>query len=128
MLRKKSQVFEPSQSFQDVSFGLLKSNVLIACTLDKKIKIWNLVSTECVTTLECHAKDIECLETIDENRFASGSFDKTIRIGDAKNFVCLKKLTTNHKNGFTFLKKFDYKKPASGPLREIKIWKIETGE
>ena len=59
MLQNKVLVLEPCQSFQEEPFGLLKSNELITVTLDNKIKICNLVYTECVATLEGHTKDFE---------------------------------------------------------------------
>ena len=79
----ENQVFKPSQGFQDVWFGSLrlqKAHKLIACSLGDKIKILDVESNKCVSTLEGHTSDITCLESIDENRFASGSYDKTVKI------------------------------------------------
>ena len=124
----ESLVFESSQSFQDESFGLLKSKLLIACALDNKIQIWNLASNECVATLEGHSRTISCLEQIDKNRFASGSDDDTIRIWDAKNFVCLKTLITSNRNKGLCLKSLTSNRLASSSKGDIKILNIESGE
>ena len=126
-LEMEPLVFKPSTSFLDESFGILRSNGLIACALDKNIEIWNIVSNECLAILEGHSMNIRCLETIDENRFASGSLDNTIRIWDAKNFVCLKTLK-GHLNGVLSLKSLTSTRIASGSFLAIKIWDIKTGK
>ena len=119
--------FKASEGFQEASFGFLKSyKSQIACTLDKMIRIWNLMSKECVATLEGHTNIVLCLEKIDENRFASGSMDKTIKIWDANNFACLKTLT-DHQDEVRTIKSLTSKRMASGSWREIRIWDTESG-
>ena len=116
----KSLMFKIGHGFRDESFGLLKSNGLIACAFDCNIKIWNLAFNECVATLEGHEDTIICLETIDENRFASGSDDTTIRIWDVKKFVCLQTLICNE-GGVETLKSLTSNRLASSSYDEIKI-------
>ena len=122
-----SFAFEPSR---DASFGILttyETNDLIACAADNTIQMWNLASNECVATLEEHSDRIECLENIDEHRFASGSNDKTIKIWDSKNFACIKTLT-GHLNAVCSLKSMTLNMLASSSYGEIKIWNLESGE
>ena len=80
-----------------------------------------------MTTLLGHSDRIACLENIDENRFASGSFDRSIKIWDAKSFVCLKTLNDNQKQ-FLSLTSLTLNKLASGSDNNIKIWDLESGE
>ena len=71
-------------------------------------------------TLEGHAKAITCLENIENNRFASGSDDTTIKIWDAKKFVCLKTLT-GHQDAVWCLKSSNSDRLASGSFKVILV-------
>ena len=125
-IKIKSMVFKPSQN---VSFGILttdKTNEFIACAAEKKIILLDFFNQH-LNTLEGHTNDIKCLEAIAENRFASGSEDKTIRIWDTKNFVCLKTLS-GHQNTIWSLKKLTLNRLSSGSYKVIKIWDIESGD
>ena len=118
----------PSQIFREASsFGSFISNNLIAISSDDKIKIWNFASDKYVTTLEGHAGVVFCFETIDDDRFATGSGDNTIKIWDTQTFACLNKIITCHKFGAQCLKSLSSNRLASGES-QIKIWSIEKGE
>ena len=112
---------------KSLEFNELQKDELIACTSGNTIKIFNMVSNERVTTLDEHSKVVTCLENIDENRFASGSYDRTIKIWDAKNFACLKTVETCHQDVIWCLKMLNSNRIASGSDKEIKIWDIESG-
>ena len=126
--------FVPRQEIQEFEFGCLKlKGSLVACTFGKNIQIWNINSSKCLDTLIGHSNRITCLENIDEQRFASGSEDKTIRIWDSQNCVCLKTLIkgphgVSSQNGVMSLKNLTSNRMASGSDKEIKIWNIESGE
>ena len=123
----KSFVFKPSQ---ETSFGNLtteKTNESMAFTADKKIIMLDSVSNDSLATLEGHSAVISCIECIDENQFASGSYDSTIKIWDSKNFVCLQTLT-GHLNGVDSLKCLHSNRLASGSKGDIKIWNLESKE
>ena len=132
----KSVRFKAGPNIRIETFGDLllnefnsKAACIVACANGNSIQIWNLKSKECVATLEGHTMPIMSLENIDDNRFASGSADETIRIWDAKNFVCLKILNTDNKKGVEFLKSLPSNKLASCSFDdEIKVWDIESGE
>ena len=85
-----------------------------------------MTSKESVATLEGHSNGIHCLEKIDENRFATGSEDKTIKIWNAQTFACLETLNTGYQYGVNCLKRLPSNRLASGSYREIKIWSIES--
>ena len=113
----------------DCVFGYLNANGIIAVSVKDTIEIWNLDSNECVAILEGHTGYVVRLENIDENRFASGSCDNTIRIWDVNYFVCLKTIVTDHLDDGVFgLKSLSSNRLASGSRGDIKIWNLETGE
>ena len=130
----KTITFKTGSGFQSESFGRLalnelnsKVNCLVACSNVNSIQIWNLVSNECVATLEGHSTFVHGLENIDENRFASGSMDKTIRIWNANSYVCFK-ILKGHQYGVEALKCLTSNRLASGSHGEIKIWDVESEE
>ena len=125
----KSLEFETRQEFHEAEFGNFRlKDSLIAGALGNNIKIWNIYSSECVATLEGHSSNVNCLECIDKNRFASGSLDKTIRIWDSKHFACLKIVFTDHQDGVMSLKRLPLNRLASGSVGDFKIWNLESGE
>ena len=125
----KSLKFKKSRELkEELLFGYLKSNWFIACALDNNIQIRHLDSCKFVSTLEAHSDFVRCLEKIDDNRFASGSDDKTVKIWDANYFVCLKTLITGHQSGISCLKSLPSNRLATGSFLNIKIWNIESGE
>ena len=73
---------------------LLKKDLVYSGSMDKTIKSWNLNSEpKCVQTFCGHKDSISSLVNIpNSNEFASGSFDRTIRIWDTRMGVCLKEL------------------------------------
>ena len=80
-----------------------------------------------IRTLDLHTDKVWRMLNIDENRFASGSCDKTIKIWDANTFVCLKTLI-GHRLEITSLAKWTSCSIVSGSNKEIKLWDIESGQ
>ena len=58
------------QSFETVSSG----------SRDKTIKIWNIITGNCLKTLEGHSDWVIFIVKINENTITSGSDDKTIKL------------------------------------------------
>ncbi len=55
-------------------------NFLVSGSKDNKVKIWNILSKQCISTLEGHTGTVHAVKFISEsNDFASGSFDKSLR-------------------------------------------------
>eukprot|EP01102_Stenamoeba_stenopodia_P007528 TRINITY_DN2107_c1_g1_i1.p1 TRINITY_DN2107_c1_g1~~TRINITY_DN2107_c1_g1_i1.p1 ORF type:complete len:470 (-),score=90.55 TRINITY_DN2107_c1_g1_i1:182-1591(-) len=58
---------------------------LISGSCDRTLKIWNIATTECLSTLSDHTDWVSCLEYDDTGESAkviSGSYDHTVRIWD----------------------------------------------
>jgi len=58
-----------------------EGNKLVTGGGDFLIKIWNLQTNQCVTTLDYHTSRVWCLQ-FDATKIISGSNDRTIRIHD----------------------------------------------
>lgn len=63
-------------------FSVWKDRFATAC-LDGTAKIWDAYSFECLWVFKGHADSVRCIE-ISDSYIATGSFDETIRIYDAK--------------------------------------------
>jgi len=58
----------------------LPNGNIITGSEDKKIKIWNAESGNCIKTLSGHKNYILCLNVLLDGRIISGSLDKTLKI------------------------------------------------
>ena len=71
---------------------LYKNDLIYSGSTDKTIKAWH--KSKCIRTYRGHKDSISSLVSLpNTNEFASGSFDKSIRIWDTHLGLCLKKLT-----------------------------------
>ena len=59
---------------------MLCKDKFASCGKDKIIKIWDLNSYTCTTKLEGHTRGVLCLLKLNDEEFASGSGDSTIKI------------------------------------------------
>ena len=106
----------------------LNSPKLISISsLCNDINIRDIDLNERIGKLHGHKSYIECIEKIDNNKFATGSFDNTVKIWDAKEKSCLRTLK-GHKYGIDYLKSLSHSTLASGGLDELKIWNIDSGQ
>ena len=67
----------------------LNSNKLISLSEDKTIKIWNLVTGDCLGALNENQDWVTSMLLIPNNRLVSGSWDKSIKIWDLNTNQCL---------------------------------------
>jgi hypothetical protein len=97
---------------------------------DKTIKIWDLKTRECKTTLKGHEGDINSISfTLDGKRILSASDDKTIRVWDIQK----EKLLTICKGHAGFVWAIvplpDGRRAISGSWdKTLKLWDIDTGQ
>jgi WD40 repeat protein len=100
-----------------------ESRVLFSGSDDATIKVWDLGSFECLTTLKVHAEGVTCF-AVENNLLFSGSYDSTIvglDISSLKTRVTLKNdddaiYSLVARNGFLF----------SGSSRKIVKWDIKS--
>jgi len=62
------------------SLAVLPDNKLASGSSDETIKIWDLISGQCINTLKGHSGSVNSLAVLPDNKLASGSSDKTIKI------------------------------------------------
>ena len=59
------------------------TNYVATCSIDKKVKIWNVSSSfdwTLITTYSQHSSEVNTFEWLDKDTLASGSVDKTIKL------------------------------------------------
>ncbi len=111
----------------------------VACSPDGKhiasgteehvIKIWDIVSGECIYTLKDHSATVYSVAYSPNGKnIASGSADTTIKIWDTTTGLCLNTFS-GHSNTVNCIKySNDGKYLLTGSKdKTIKIWEIETG-
>ena len=68
-----------------VAFKPDNSNILVSCSYDKTIKMWDITSGSCLSTLRGHSDWVIGMAfSADGQWLISGSQDKTIRLWDAR--------------------------------------------
>lgn len=60
----------------------LRDGRLASASGDKSIKLWNLITNECLITLIGHSRSVNYIIQFSDDRLISGSGDKTIMIWD----------------------------------------------
>lgn len=66
------------------------SNLLVSGSMDKTVKLWDVLTLTCIKTLESHTRYVTCCTfSCDDNLLASGSNDKTITIWDMRGHLSL---------------------------------------
>ncbi len=103
----------------------------LTSALDKKIKVWDVNSGECLQTLEGHISQVVSVSSShDLTRFASRLFDQIIKIWDKTNGECLE--TIEGHNGPVYSLVFfltSLGRLVLGSYDVIyKIWDINSGK
>jgi len=105
----------------------VSGSYLLSGSEDTLIKLWNLTDNfNHENTLEGHTGIVISLKNLTNNRLASASFDKTIKIWDIINFVCMQTLT-GHIEEIQCLAVLPNNQLASGGCDfNIKIWDLNA--
>ena len=95
-----------------------------------EIKIWDMITTQCLNTFKGHDCWIYALAiTSDGNKLISGSGDNSIKIWNIQSEFCIKTLIGHNDAVKTLLVTPNGKNIISSSNdKTIKIWNIETGE
>ena len=74
--------------------GLVKinENTIASASWDETIKIWDIITGNCLKTLVGHSGIVSFLVKVNGNKIASASGDKTMKIWDIITGNCLKTL------------------------------------
>ena len=122
--------FRFGKEFQEENFGTFKLSKplskLVSTSADNSIKIWDLATLKCISTLEGHTMRVVSLEDLGNRRIATGCDDGTIKIWNMRENVCLKTIV-GVRHTIVCLKSLNANTLASGSLRDIKIWNIDSG-
>ncbi len=82
--------FEAHEGFI-LDFKHVSSSQIASCSEDKKIKLWNLETNECLRTFTGHTDNVNCLEiSFDKSKLYSGSDDRTLKVWNISSGECLK--------------------------------------
>jgi WD40 repeat protein len=73
--------------------------------------------------LEGHSKSVRTICQINNNFFASGSFDKTIKIWDIFNFTCVHTIYAHKDLILTIIRRSNGEIISCSNDHEIKIWR-----
>ena len=96
---------------------------------DNSIKIWNLKSGVCVSTIEdAHTECVNNLQVLSMNSLVSCSDDFSIKIWNLSTMECIQTLL-GHSNIVICVRVLSVNKLVSGSRdNTIKIWDLVTGE
>jgi WD40 repeat protein len=106
----------------------LKNGHLASGSWDKKIKLWDTNTGQCIQTLEGHSNNVYSLIELENGHLASSSDDKTIKLWNIENGECFNTFKGHSKTVYCLVE-LKNGLLASGSLdKTIKLWNTTTGE
>ena len=99
----------------------LKNGNILSGLSSKIIKIWNN-EYQCINTLSGHEHSIRAFCQIDDNYFASASFDNTIKIWDINTLENVNTMKMNNSNVICIIKLKDNRLATCSTDKTIRIW------
>ena len=87
---------------------------------DKTIKIWK--NNQCITTIEGQNRAVRNFWQVDDNHFASSSFDRTIKIWNIRALENVQTLKGHENNVTCIIKLKDNRLVSCSNDKTIKIW------
>ncbi|EGC32883.1 hypothetical protein DICPUDRAFT_155132 [Dictyostelium purpureum] len=100
-----------------------ENSLLVTGSADSTLKVWDITTTKCVSTLEDHSGWVsQCEITHDPNKLISGSYDKMIKLWDLHKGQKIKSFR-GHKGSITCLSNQDPNIFISGSYdNTINVW------
>ncbi|KAL0084916.1 WD40-repeat-containing domain protein [Phycomyces blakesleeanus] len=126
----KMRVFPPSSSMADMhTEGIycvqFDNDKIVSGSRDQTIKIWDIRTGECRTTLQAHNASVLCLQ-YDDNYILSGSSDATIIQWDIRTGEIIQVLA-GHGESVLNLRFAKDRLVSCSKDRTIRVWDLETG-
>lgn len=111
-------------------FNLNKSDssILVRGSIDKTIKIWNMSSETCRTTLYGHTQTIRAIIKINNNTIVSCSEDMLIKLWDIKLSKCIKTLYGHMAAVCTIIKMNENFLVSGSEDMTIIVWRLDLGK
>ena len=78
----------------------ITNNLLISCSNDTEIKLWDINEDESIRSLIAHEGAVNMIKFLPNNRLISSSEDLSVNIWDLKSGECLNKLTLSRPINF----------------------------
>ena len=85
---------------------------------DKTLRVWDLITGECLRTLNGHSGSVNCIAVTKDGRCISGSWDETLRVWDIHTGKCLDIWHTME----TDVSKMDFSKANLTPSLSKALW------
>lgn len=116
-----------TNSIEDIAFNHT-SSLLASCGYDKKVKLWDLATNECIKTFSRHSKTVLCVQfSPDGTLLAAGGDDKKITVYNVKSHKLVATLRGHRGGVWHVCFSPDNQLLFSGSIDgTIKIWNIAT--
>lgn len=122
-------LYANSSDIKSIDFSVDGTNIAFG-SRDKNIRIFNIESKECISTLRGHTNSVNSVSYSACGKFlASAGLDRTIKVWDVNTGECIKTITGNPM-GFNYIvysSDGGYILTCSGEGM-VKIWNIQTSE
>ncbi|EFA86527.1 WD40 repeat-containing protein [Heterostelium album PN500] len=103
-----------------------ESNTLVTGSADSTLKVWDIVSTKCLGTLDGHGGWVNSVEMGSDSKIISGSYDKTLKLWDLNKCTKIKSFR-GHKGSISCIKNIDSHQILSGSYdNTLCVWDDRT--
>jgi F-box/WD-40 domain protein MET30 len=111
---------DPSSNEENKSELRSDQPIIISGSLDNTIKIWSMMSGQCLRTLFGHVEGVWAL-AYDKLRIVSGSHDNSVKLWDMESGRCIHTLE-GHRGPVTAVALSDMKVISASDDGDIRIW------
>jgi WD40 repeat protein len=107
------------------------ANFLLSGLFNGSIRVWDLAKLSTNRVIKAHASGVSCQKVVNESLFASGSWDKLVKIWNISNGLCVKCLDDHSYSvlDLALFKSHEYHKLIScSDDLDIRMWNLITYE